>query len=556
MGLKIKDKNYIIISVLGIIIFSLFLGQVNLFDWDEINFAESAREMLVTGDFLTVQINFEPFWEKPPLFIWMQALSMWIFGVNEFAARFPNAICGVVTLLVLYRMGKEMKNKTFGIIWVLSYACSFLPFFYFKSGIIDPWFNLFIFLGIYHATKYADKDYTGRRTRQAILSGLFIGLGTLTKGPVAILIFALVGAILLIIRKFEIKFKIKDILLFIGVLAFTGGFWFILQILTGNYHVMADFIEYQIRLFKTQDAGHGGFLLYHFVVVFLGVFPASIFALLGLRKPKSITDYEKHIRQVMIILLFTVLILFTIVKTKILHYSSLAYFPVTYLATWSIYEIVNKKHRVKWWTNVLIILVALIFAIPMFLISVFDNIKPWLLVKGRIKDVFAVANLQADVNWTGFEFIIGLVLLIGVLYYLLTIKINIKRGLLAIAISSFLYINLTLIFVITKVEGYTQRAAIDFYKSMQDADVYVETLGFKSYAHYFYTLKPKSESLESSNKDWLINGHVDKDVYFVSKNDRVENYLNKYPNLKVIGEKNGFVFITRKDVLKTDYDKE
>ncbi len=556
MGLRIKDKNYIIISVLGIIIFSLFLGQVNLFDWDEINFAESAREMLLTGDFLTVQINFEPFWEKPPLFIWMQTISMWIFGVNEFAARFPNAICGVVTLLVLYRMGKEMKNKTFGLIWVLSYACSFLPFFYFKSGIIDPWFNLFIFLGIYHAAKYTDKDYTGRRTRQAILSGLFIGLGTLTKGPVAILIFALVGAILLIIRKFEVKFKFKDILLFIGVLAFTGGFWFILQILTGNYHVMADFIEYQIRLFKTQDAGHGGFLLYHFVVVFLGVFPASIFALLGLRKPKSITDYEKHIRQVMIILLFTVLILFTIVKTKILHYSSLAYFPVTYLATWSIYEIVNKKHRVKWWTNVLIILVALIFAIPMFLISVFDNIKPWLLVKGRIKDVFAVANLQADVNWTGFELIIGLVLLIGVLYYLLTIKINIKRGLLAIAISSFLYINLTLIFVITKVEGYTQRAAIDFYKSLQNADVYVETLGFKSYAHYFYTLKQKEENLESSNKDWLINGDIDKDVYFVSKNDRVENYLNKYPNLKVIGEKNGFVFITRKDVLKTDYDKE
>ena len=258
----------------------------------------------------------------------------------------------------------------------------------------------------------------------------------------------------------------------------------------------------------------------------------------------------------MIILLFTVLILFTIVKTKILHYSSLAYFPVTYLATWSIYEIVNKKHRVKWWTNVLIILVALIFAIPMFLISVFDNIKPWLLVKGRIKDVFAVANLQADVNWTGFEFIIGLVLLIGVLYYLLTIKINIKRGLLAIAISSFLYINLTLIFVITKVEGYTQRAAIDFYKSMQSTDVYVETLGFKSYAHYFYTLKQKEENSESSNKDWLINGDIDKDVYFVSKNDRAESYLNKYPNLKVIGEKNGFVFITRKDVLKTDYDKE
>jgi 4-amino-4-deoxy-L-arabinose transferase-like glycosyltransferase len=59
---------------------------------DEINFAESAREMIVTGDYSKVQINFNPFWEKPPLFIWMQVLSMKIFGINEFAARFPNAV--------------------------------------------------------------------------------------------------------------------------------------------------------------------------------------------------------------------------------------------------------------------------------------------------------------------------------------------------------------------------------------------------------------------------------------------------------------------------------
>ena len=71
------------------------LGAFNLFDWDEINFAESTREMLVSGDFFHVQINFEPFHEKPPLFFWFQALSMKIFGINAFAARFPNALLGV-----------------------------------------------------------------------------------------------------------------------------------------------------------------------------------------------------------------------------------------------------------------------------------------------------------------------------------------------------------------------------------------------------------------------------------------------------------------------------
>ena len=139
----------LIIILLGIIVFIPFLGEVHLFDWDEINFAEAAREMLVTGNFKDVQIGYHAFTEKPPLFFWMQALSMHFFGINEFAARLPNAIIGIITLLVIYRIGKRLKDKQFGILWALIYVSSFLPHLYFKSGLIDPTFNLFIFLIIY-----------------------------------------------------------------------------------------------------------------------------------------------------------------------------------------------------------------------------------------------------------------------------------------------------------------------------------------------------------------------------------------------------------------------
>ena len=54
-----------------------------MFDWDEINFAESSREMLVSSNFSQVMINFEPFHEKPPLFFWLQVLSMKIFGIGS-----------------------------------------------------------------------------------------------------------------------------------------------------------------------------------------------------------------------------------------------------------------------------------------------------------------------------------------------------------------------------------------------------------------------------------------------------------------------------------------
>src|SRR3954462_1882430 len=110
--------KYFIIAVVASLLFLPFLGQVHLFDWDEINFAECAREMIVSKDYLRVQIDFQPFWEKPPLFIWLQVLSMKAFGINEFAARFPNAVCGIATLCTLYYAGRRVASELHARWWV------------------------------------------------------------------------------------------------------------------------------------------------------------------------------------------------------------------------------------------------------------------------------------------------------------------------------------------------------------------------------------------------------------------------------------------------------
>jgi 4-amino-4-deoxy-L-arabinose transferase-like glycosyltransferase len=159
--MRLLNRNFLV--YLGVVLYGLlflvpFLGHVHLFDWDEINFAESAREMILSGDYVTVQINFEPFWEKPPLFIWAQVLSMKLFGINEFAARLPNAVSGILSLLLLFHTGSKLYDEKFGIYWMLAYAGSVLPFFYFKSGIIDPWFNLFIFISIIQFIYFLSAD--------------------------------------------------------------------------------------------------------------------------------------------------------------------------------------------------------------------------------------------------------------------------------------------------------------------------------------------------------------------------------------------------------------
>ena len=64
---------WLLFALIGALFFIPFLGGVHLFDWDEINFAEISREMILSGDYLRVAINFEPFYQKPPLFFWFQA---------------------------------------------------------------------------------------------------------------------------------------------------------------------------------------------------------------------------------------------------------------------------------------------------------------------------------------------------------------------------------------------------------------------------------------------------------------------------------------------------
>lgn len=535
-------RNNILIAVVAIILFVPFLGAVHLFDWDEINFAECAREMLVTHNYFSIKINFQSFWEKPPIFIWMQALSMSIFGINEFAARLPNAICGVVTLLVLYNIGRKVVDNKFGLIWALVYAGSFLPHFYFKSGIIDPWFNLFIFLGIYYFILVTNN----KSTRFLIISALFIGLAVLTKGPVAALIFGLCIGAYWLIRRFQPIINWKQIIIYGVTVLSVGGLWFLMLILSGNAAIIKEFFLYQIRLFNTQDAGHGGPFYYHWVILLIGCFPLSVFALRGFRKSNFDTPFQQLFKLWMMILFFAVLILFSIVKTKIVHYSSLCYFPLSFLGAYSVNKLLTGEIKWKKSTGILLTIIAGLFGIAIAALPFVDKYKQLIISSKIIDDEFAVENLKANVHWSGFEGWIGIVLIIGIIVMLNFIKNRkIKTGVIGIFIVSLITVNMSALIVAPKIEQYSQGAAIEFYQYLQDKDCYVETYGYKSYANLFYSLKKEQPNKLSYNMDYLLRGAIDKPTYFVVKITDLPDSKKDYPQLKEIYRKNGFVFLVR-----------
>jgi len=528
------------IILTGAVLFIPFLGRVHLFDWDEINFAESAREMLVTGNYARVQIDFQPFWEKPPLYFWLQTLSMKLFGVNEFAARFPNAVCGILTLSILFFFGKKYFDTTFAWLWVFAFTGSFLPHFYFKSGIIDPWFNLFIFSGVALLIEASDSKPFG--IKYFILSGACIGLGILTKGPVALLIVLLTG----ITVSFSVKrnlITLKTFLAFSFSLLLVSAVWFAVDFFQNGTFFLKEFILYQVQLFRTGVAGHSGPFYYHAIVLLIGCFPASIFALSGFFNKHNASEKQLHFRLWMIILFLVVLVLFSIVKTKIVHYSSLCYLPLTFLAAWEI------RHRIKLglkfsrgqiaFLSLLGILIGMTTSLIPFVGRHPDLILPY------VKDSFATANLEAQVHWQfpliAFGFIYWLFVLAGIFWMS---KGRTLRGALAVLFSSCLLLQVILFFFVPRIERYSQGAAIDFYKTLQGKDVYVDVLGFKSYAHLFYSNKLPQTNPESFNKEWLLNGAIDKPAYFVCKINRVEQYKS-LPQLEEVSRKNGFVFFKR-----------
>lgn len=543
------NRTSLWLVILGALLYLPFLGGVHLFDWDEINFAEISREMLLTGDYGRIYINFEPFWEKPPFFFWLQSSAMAIFGVGEYAARFPNAICGILTLVVLYRMGRQLYNHRFGLIWALTYFGTVLPLLYFKSSIIDPWFNFFIFTGLYgfilfHWKKNEfDLELKGNKWLYLFLGGFLIGLGIITKGPVAYLIAALTMGVYWVYQRFRFYVNVPQFLFFSLAASLITLSWYGIETGKNGPWFILEFNRYQYRLFSTPDAGHKGFFGYHFAVLLVGCFPASIFAIRSFWKmPETEKLYQADFRKWMKYLFFVVLILFSIVKSKIVHYSSMCYFPLTFLAAVVLYQIIegkiafNRAMRIGLW-SVAGLYMLLTISLP-FLAGHLDVLKP------LFKDPFAVANMDAQVHWTGFEIIPGLFLFALLLYSLPKFRSDAWTAFRLLFLGTGVFVMLTLIFFIKRIEGYSQRAAIEFCEKRVGEDCYVITDGYKSYVHLFYARKPKVSNPKSWDKEWLLHGAIDKDVYAITKIDRTEE-LENIPEFKEIGRKNGFVFYKR-----------
>ena len=167
------------------------LGAYPLTDTTEARYGEIARLMKETGDWITPRISQDvPFWGKPPLSFWFSAASMKFFGVNEFAARLPSWLLGIMVSAMVWQLAVRQINRGYALTTTLVLNTAIV--FWISSGAVmtDPTLLVGVtvcMIAFWRAMKF--KETSGRLWGYVFFAGLLIGL--LAKGPVALVLTGL-----------------------------------------------------------------------------------------------------------------------------------------------------------------------------------------------------------------------------------------------------------------------------------------------------------------------------------------------------------------------------
>ncbi len=180
------NKSLILALFLIFLLRIVTLGAYPLMDTTESRYAEIAREMVVTNNWITPQLDpGQPFWAKPPLSIWATALSFKVFGISEFSARFPSLLFAVGTVFLIFILARRLINTTFAL--KVSVVLSSTGLFYALAGgvMTDPALSFAITCSMV-SFMLAMRKESPSMWKYVFFAGL--GLSLLSKGPVGIVL--------------------------------------------------------------------------------------------------------------------------------------------------------------------------------------------------------------------------------------------------------------------------------------------------------------------------------------------------------------------------------
>ncbi len=263
--------RYVLLIVLIIILFFINLGGWDLWNPDEPRYAEIAREMVVSRNWILPHLNGGVYFDKPPLFFWLIAFSAKLWGgMTSFSVRFPSALFASLTVLLTFFLGKRVFNQRVGFFAALILATNVEFFWLARRANIDATLTFFTTLTI--LSFYFGFLQPKHRLFFYFVGFLSMGIGFLTKLQIAIIVPGLTILVLLVATK-NYKF-LKDWRLFLTLPVFFLIIfaWLVAAYQLGGKGYMAQLLYYKTAAIFFEKFSHPRPFYYY-----IKNFPADFF---------------------------------------------------------------------------------------------------------------------------------------------------------------------------------------------------------------------------------------------------------------------------------------
>lgn len=210
-----RQFHFYLLAAMSLLVLFAKLPQGDLSGYDDAIYAHEGKRMLATGEWWSVYLNGQLDFDKPPLFVWLEALSMLFFGVSDFAARFPAALLGFGTIVLVYFLTRELSSSYWLPVWAMMILFSTHFFMRFAMhAMTDVPFTFFFTLAIFCYLK-------GRQRPGFLLwCGLAIGLAILMRSFLGLIPLGIVLMHLLINREWpwlRSRYFIAGVLIGVGL---------------------------------------------------------------------------------------------------------------------------------------------------------------------------------------------------------------------------------------------------------------------------------------------------------------------------------------------------
>ena len=252
---------------------------------DEGRYAEIAREMVVTGDWVTPRLNGIKYFEKPPLQYWLTGAAFRAFEVDEWTARLPGALAGFLTILIVGYVGSTIASKTAGAYAALAFAGCVWPFGMAHLVSLDALLTFWLTaaLGAFLLAQHWRAD-AARSRRWMLVAWAATAGGVMTKGLIALVIPFATLAIHTLVTRDRTPWTRIEFMRGLALFLLLAAPWFVVVSVRNPEFARFFFFHEHFERFLTTEHRRTGAWWYFLPLLAIGLLPWTGVFLWGIRR--------------------------------------------------------------------------------------------------------------------------------------------------------------------------------------------------------------------------------------------------------------------------------